>query len=301
MYNLIISNAAGTFSTILKYISWMCVQEKNRDTINLFFDFRNKTKVSGNTLLNYGTSDLNLINFSQTSENIFDMFFNIKNVGLYPYNSKYVEQYPYEIKNIIKNYPEHLIKYEGRGCDVKQYFDDSEIKKIRSEFNKQWERLDLSPNLKKRINVEVDPFFRNNHRILCAMIRYSDHYVGDFSYEKIFEEIDDKMKNFDKLLLITQLLPVVEILKEKYGNNLIYFENRHRVNDYKTDWDGGRNISMSDESFIRETEDCIIDVIAASKSHFVLGGASNMFLGALSINKDLNYKIFDVLINNIGR
>ena len=97
------------------------------------------------------------------------------------------------------------------------------------------------------------------------------------------------------------LLKCISKLKDIFGEKCLYFENRHRVNDYDTDWAGGRNVRMSDAELIKETQDCIIDVLAASRCNFLMGGASNMMLGALSFNKDLHFKIFNVLSNKIGR
>lgn len=300
MNNLIISNAAGTFSSILKYLAWMSVQDENKETINVYFDFQNKTHNSGNSLLNYGSKKYSEIT-PIINQNIFNVFFKNEIVENYPENSIFVEKYPYEMKDLILNYPNYLLKYEGRGCDILQYFDSLELNKIRKNLNNQWKKINLSENLLDRLKIETENLFNKNEKILCVMVRYSDHYVGDFSYQDIISEIKLEMINYDKLLIISQITPLINNLKDIFKERCLYFENRHRVDNYDTDWHGGRGIRMSDKDFIKETEDCMIDVIAASKCSIVLGGASNMMLGSLLINPDIDYKIFKVLHNKIGR
>lgn len=299
MNNIIISNAAGTFSSILKYLSWISTKDINQNSLNVYFDFQNKTDFMGNTYLNYGSSYFSTV--TTRRENLICHFFsNLPNTN-FPEDSIFIEQYPYEIKHIIENYPEELLLYEGRGCNIEQYFNICELEKVRKKFNHNLSKLTFSDELNNRIQLEIDPIFSKKNNILCAMIRYSDHYIGEFSYDSIIEQIKSEMVNFDKLLIITQINPLISKLKDIFGEKCLYFENRHRVNDYDTDWAGGRNVRMSNTELIKETQDCIIDVLAASRCNFLMGGASNMMLGALSFNKDLHFKIFNVLSNKIGR
>lgn len=299
MNNLIISNAAGTFSTILRYFSWMSIKEINENSVNVFFDFQNKTDFMGNTYLSYGSSSFSSVKTKR--ENLISYFFSNLPSDNFPHDSMFIEQYPFEVRHVIENYPQHLSLYEGRGCNIEQYFNQTELEKIREKFNHNWNKLTLSNELNSRIELELGPIFSEKNNILCAMVRYSDHYVGEFSYDGIIEQIKSEMINFDKLLIITQINPLISKLKDIFGEKCLYFEDRHRVDNYDTDWAGGRNVRMSDAELIKETQDCIIDVLAASKCNFLIGGASNMMLGALSMNKTLNFKIFDVLSNKIGR
>jgi hypothetical protein len=299
MNNLIISNAAGAFSTILRYFSWMSVKEINKNSVNVFFDFQNKTDFRGNTYLNYSRASFSSV--GRKRENLINHFFINLQSDNFPQNSIFIEQYPFEVTSVIENYPQHLLSYEGRGCNIEQYFNKNELEKVREKFNSHWNNLILSDELNKRIEFEFKSIFSQKSNILCAMVRYSDHYVGEFSYDEIIEQIKLEMVNFDKLLIITQINPLIYKLKDIFGEKCLYFEDRHRVDDYHTDWAGGRNVTMSDLELIKETQDCIIDVLAASKCDFLMGGASNMMLGALSFNKTLDFKIFNVLSNKIGR
>lgn len=301
MNNLIISNAAGTFSSILRYFSWMSVQEINKENIKLYFDFQNKTDYLGNTYFSYGHREYSSVLSKQIKQNFINNLFKDFQVSEFPHNSTFVERYPFEMRSIIANYPEHLELYEGRGCNIQQYFNENELIKVREKFNYHWQTMPLSEQLLKRFETEFNSVVPTTGTVLCAMVRYSDHYVGEFSYLEIIEEIKKEMIKFDNLLIITQINPLIITLKEIFKEKCLFFENRHRVDNYDTDWMGGRNVKMSDSEFLKETEDCIIDVLAASKCDFLMGGASNMMLGALSMNKTLNFKIFDVLSNKIGR
>jgi hypothetical protein len=51
--NLIIGNTAGTFSTILNYLSWMVIKDISENEISLDFHWTNKTDFSGNTFYGY--------------------------------------------------------------------------------------------------------------------------------------------------------------------------------------------------------------------------------------------------------
>jgi hypothetical protein len=58
---------------------------------------------------------------------------------------------------------------------------------------------------------------------------------------------------------------------------------------------------MSNEEYIKEVEECLIDVFLASKTSHILSGASNMFLGALTINPEITFDVFEFLKSNNGR
>jgi hypothetical protein len=57
---------------------------------------------------------------------------------------------------------------------------------------------------------------------------------------------------------------------------------------------------MTDQVYEKEVEDVIIDVILASKTSHIISGPSNMFLGALSMNPDISFDLFESLSNVHG-
>jgi hypothetical protein len=98
-------------------------------------------------------------------------------------------------------------------------------------------------------------------------------------------------KGFDAILILTKVGPCLERFQREFGEKLIY-PNRERT-EIDADWKGGdHSIQMSDIEYAKEFEEALLDVILASKSAFLIGGTSNMTLGALVFNPNLAFKSF---------
>lgn len=73
-------------------------------------------------------------------------------------------------------------------------------------------------------------------------------------------------------------------------DRLIYFHRNYR--SMTTDWCEGLDENFS---FFKECLDSLTDIYIASQCDFLLGGASNMLLGALCMNLNLNFKLPEAL------
>lgn len=291
---VIVGNAAGAFSSILKYFSWLEIEDHN--PVSVYFHWQNKTNYRGNTLLNYSLARYNeniIIN------NIFDRFFSLdqKNCDLhkqtFDFNTMYAECYP---KNMNFKYPSSL-KHDGQGLHISQYKED--ISDTRFAFNKQWKKFKLSESLQKKYIQEK---FEFNARTLCVMLRCSAHYYGFFDMDSILKDIEFSMEKnqCDKIYVMTQVNPFLQKIINRFGINRCIVPERLR-NETDSDWNGGHeNIAMTDADFIRETEECIIDVLNASNCNHIIGGASNMLLGALCFNPEVNFTIFNAVSDRNG-
>jgi hypothetical protein len=293
--NIIVGNAAGAFSSILKYISWMEIEEHNNCSV--YFHFENKTINSGNCFINYSYQKYhkNMINV-----NIFDQFFKYeeKNCSLHSsafnQNDIYVECYPYMVNlNLMHS---KTLRYNGQGMSIDQYKND--ISDIRQAFNKHWSKFKLSDRLEEKYRSQK---YVEEKKTLCVMLRCSAHYNGTFNFESIIHDIKQSMdKNYcEKLYILTQIDPFLQLIIKYFGKEKCYYPERER-NTTDSDWSGGKNIYMPDKKFISETEESIIDVLNASNCSHIISGASNMFLGALCFNPNIKYSIYNTLHDRNG-
>ena len=203
---------------------------------------------------------------------------------------EYVESYPQNSLYLIKKCPEFVIKYKGG--DIKQYFDNDFLLIMRNTFNYYWKNFKLSSNLSNRLEQESK--ILNNEKILAVMIRSSEHYLGsDIVLNSLIEEVKNKLKDYDRILLLTQVQEVFDTFIATFGD-LCIFPERQRILG-NIDWKGGRGVCMPDEEYVKEVEECLIDVFLASKTSHIIAGASNMVLGALTINPEVSFDIFDSL------
>ncbi len=297
--NLIIGNTAGTFSTILNYLSWMVIKDISENEISLDFHWTNKTDFSGNTF--YGYKNVKKQNFYEPlihRPNIMSHLFEYAPNSFMEDYEEYVESYPHNSQYLIKNCPELLIKYNGGGSIVNQYYDLEYLSNIRNIFNSYWKKFKLSNHLMKKLEQESK--ILKNKKVLTVMIRCSEHYSEPkILLENFINQVNCKIDNYDCILLLTQVQEIFDIFVETFGDFCI-FPKRERIPG-DIDWKGGRGIIMSNEEYIKEVEECLIDVFLASKTSHILSGASNMFLGALTINPEITFDVFEFLKSNNGR
>jgi hypothetical protein len=291
--NLIIGNCAGTFSTVLKYLSWMIIEDIPENQISLQYHWANKTDFAGNTYYNYKNSK---------KENVYDLFLHRPNIIEHLFDFKlesfrenyeeYVEDYPHNSLYLIQKCPEFLVRYKGGGSDILQYSDSNVLSIIRNTYNYYWRNLKLSTYLSDKLYQELD--ILNDKKVLTVMIRCSAHYLGsEFFLNNLIEEVKNKIEDYDKILILTQVQEVFDAFIDTFGD-LCIFPERERISG-NIDWKGGRGVCMSDEEYVKEVEDCLIDVFLASKTSHIMSGASNMFLGALTINPEITFNLFESL------
>ena len=295
----IIGNFAGTFCSMLSYFSWMECESKNPEMqISLHMD--NKTNFPGNTIFNYhyGYSSENAVK----SQNLLLKFFESNSYIAELDKSKsiiYIENFPHRNRSIIQTYPKVLENHIGHGIDVVDYLDEDKTNNLRKAFSIHWNKFKPNEYLKKVIEDKVDSIIESNLKYMSVMVRSSIHYTGSYSFDEMIKEVVELSKDFDRVLIITQVKPILNRFIQELGEKCV-FTNVNRL-DEDTDWPGGRNLYMNDEEYIKEVEDCFVDVISASKCQLICGSPSNMFLGALSMNPNASYKLLNSMKNTAGK
>lgn len=290
--NLIVGNAAGTFSTILNYLAWMSIESIPDNNISLNFHWANKTDFFGNTFYWYKKVKSDQVHKSLLERpNLINYFFNTKKNNLSEPFEEYIESYPSISTDLISDCPEFVWKGCG-GSSISMYDDTLLLSNIRREYNKQWNKLIFSNDIQSKLNNELK--ILTGEKILTAMIRYTGHYIGANEFlESTIEQIKFELEKYDKVLLLTQVQEVFDIFTKIFGDRCIFPERKRILGDI--DWKGGMGECMSDVEYVQEVKECLIDVFLASQTSHIISGASNMFLGALIINPRITYEIFDSL------
>jgi len=290
--NIISGNCAGTFSGFLAHLSWMEVADNPENEINLCLHARNKTHYPGNSYSDYkwlSSSQVN--NFSEIlEENLLHKFFekNDYTTGNFPSEFTYFETYPADVKDIIKKYPKSL-KYDGRGGLKNQYDDLEHLTLTREAFNKHWNKFEFTNTFYEKIKEEEQLIA--NKKVMCIMLRASIHYIGMSNVlDSAIEAVKSKIDDYDAVLLTTQVGPFLDKFVNVFGDKCIYTQ-RERSNE-DIDWRGGRDVIMSDEDYETEYQNAMLDVILSSKTDFIIGSSSNMFLAALCMNPNMQFDLF---------
>ena len=300
--NIVSGNCAGVFSGFLAHLAWMEVSNNIENEINLYLHARNKTNYPGNSYSNYKwVSSSQVNNFNEIlEENLLHKFFETNEYisKTFPSEFTYFETYPADIKEIVKNYPESL-KYEGRGGLKEQYNDLEHLNLTRKAFNKQWNKFKFTKTFNQKV-LEEEKLIEGK-KVLCLMLRQSEHYIGVTEGYKwggpdvikhAIQTVKNKIDDYDAILLTTQVKPFLDKFVEIFGEKCIYTE-RERF-DTDTDWKGGRyaHTPMTDEEYEIEYQNAMLDVILSSKVNHVIGGSSNMFLAALCMNPNVQFDMF---------
>jgi hypothetical protein len=296
--NLVIGNCAGAFSTILKFLSWELISDISKNNISLYYHWANKTDFNGNTFCNLHKLKREEIDHQFViRDNLMSHFFNYDQSFSENFE-EYVESFPHSSLDLIKVCPDFLIQYHGGGCHINLYSDKDNLNLIRNLYHNYWKKFSLQQRILDRVEAESNII--KNQKVLTVMIRCAPHYPGaDMSVKSFLDDAKKKMDDYDKILVVTLVKPYLDLFYETFGNRCVFL-NRERVTDENDDWKGGRGIIMSNDEYIKEVEDCIVDTLIASKTDHIIGGASNMFLGALCINPNVTFDIFTNLKNING-
>lgn len=294
--NVISGNCAGVFSGFLLQLAWMETVEKSNEEINLFLHTRNKTHYPGSSYSNYRWLESSQVNnFDEVLEKnvLFDVFEpNEYMVRKYPKEFTYFEAYPADIKSQLKYYPEDTLKYDGRGSKKEQYLDVENLTRTRLALNNQWNKFKPTDEFNQKI--KEDEKLIEGKKVMSIMLRHSGHYQGvSNAVEYAIESVKTKLDNYDAVLLTTMIQPFVDEFKNVFGDKCIFAERPRLSLDI--DWKGGRpsnQEAMTDEEYLIEYQNAFLDVILSSKADFILGGSSNMFLAALSMNPNISYDLF---------
>jgi hypothetical protein len=294
--NLMIGSSAGTFSTILRFLSWMLVEDISNNNVSLGFHWPNKTDFEANSFFKYDGTYRNWY-FNQVPQHLLERHNYINDIFTIEQKKLdfdfYVEDHVYTFRDSIKVYPDILTKHDGAGFDISQYFKEESLSQLRKLYSEQWKKLGLSDYIQNKINKELEII--KGKKVLTVMIRYSGHYLDhELSIDEILNEVESKIEDYDNILVITQINNFLNSFVQRFGT-LCIFPERLRFNEHR-DWKGNDGMKiLSNEEYLREIEDCIIDVVLASETNHIISGASNMFLGALCINPNISFSIFNSL------
>lgn len=296
--NVVSGNCAGTFSGFLAQLAWMETAEKNPE-VNLSLHTRNKTHYPGSSYSNYrwfSSVDCNNID-EVVGENLLYDFFepNEYMTKEYPEEFTYFETYPADIKDQFSNYPEDTLKYDGRGSKKEQYIDTEFFNNTRVALNRQWNKFTFIDRMKKLIAEEEKLI--EGKKVMTLMLRQTGHYQGvSNAVEPAIESVKNKIDDYDAVLLTTMIQPFVDEFKKVFGDRCIVADRPRLSQDI--DWKGGRNSqqggqeSMTDEEYKLEYQNAFLDVILSSKTEYIVGSSSNMFLAALLMNPSIVYDLF---------
>lgn len=132
---------------------------------------------------------------------------------------------------------------------------------------------------------------------MTLMLRQTGHYQGvSNAVEPAIESVKNKIDDYDAVLLTTMIQPFVDEFKKVFGDRCIVADRPRLSQDI--DWKGGRNSqqggqeSMTDEEYKLEYQNAFLDVILSSKTEYIVGSSSNMFLAALLMNPSIVYDLF---------
>lgn len=153
--------------------------------------------------------------------------------------------------------------------------------------------------IKPWIQDEIDDFYKNKfskQRILGVHIRGTDSYK-DFNLPNIsiwIRKIESMLEKkwFDKVFLATDEERTVKIMKENFGDKLLFTNCTRTPNNvynpvmYLTD-EELKKICKHPNPRYKIGEEALIDCLLLSKSDTLLCGYSNMITAARYFNKDL--------------
>ena len=299
MQKVIASNCAGTFSGFLSQLSWMHHLEYEK-SLEVLLHSSNKTRYQGNSLSNYTSlkSENPLSRDEMQKPNMLMEIFSPNQYLNYhiPNDFIYVENYPVEFSNLLTRYEIDQIPYHGRGGSTGLYADPEMILKARTKLGLQFSKFQLKPEIVKEIIDEASCL--ENKNTLGIMLRYSNHYIQQSRFKKVkvlksaISAIEENIDYYDQLMVFTIVEPFLRRIVKRFGSKRVVFPNRERLK-IDTDWGGSENtVEMSDSEYAVEYKNAFIDVYLASKTQKLLGGSSNMFLAALSLNPDLPFELF---------
>jgi hypothetical protein len=265
---IIVKQAYGFFSNFFKVLNSMIVADNTGHQVKV--DMREKT-----------------------SYNIWDKMFVQSEEHDSLQKHEFLNRYPGNNENGLKEYPFPLNLFNGyifMNCSIYQ---NEHLQKIREIYHNYYKKLVWTDFLKKYINERTIPNFS---KTIAVTIRIPRHYGQSTKNEYIYsiiDELKDLSKNYDKILLLTQIKKYKDLIIQEFGNKVIWMEC-NLVNE-DDDW-----VDVSNLDYEKEFINSFSDVFIASQCDFIIGGSSNMMLGALIINPNIKFKLFECLKNFNG-
>jgi hypothetical protein len=289
---VVLGNFAGVFSNVCKFLTWSLVL-KESDTI--LFYYTNKGAQ------NDSIRALPFQNYEDDTKRIFfyKYFEYPPNCSLETFFKRdtFEMGYPIIPKESLPLYLQH---YENGFifCSPSVYTDPS-FPFIRNLYNSHIEkRLHFTPSMKAFLQPELNTLQSiqsQGKKILAVFLRSTCHFTS-YNINAVFQEIEEVLENYDYILTITQVRPFLDRILQQFGDKCIRLPRNYLSDD--VDW---TTQNFTDKEFEEEFRNAIADVYLASQCDFIMGGASNMFMGALFFNPNVPYKVFKELKEKTGQ
>lgn len=288
---LVLGNFAGVFSNLCKFLTWSLTL--NDEDILLFY-YTNK---------NEHNDTIRVLPFQNYGGEIPRIFF----YKYFEYPSgcsaeTFLERDKFEMAYPLipkESLPSYLQQYENGFifCTPTLFFDPF-FPLIRSLYHKQIQkRLQFTPLMNSFIQPELQrlqSLQSQGKKILAVFLRSTTHF-GNYNVDGVFHEIKEISQDYDYILPITQIGPFLQRAIQEFGDKCILLPRRYTSHDI--DW---ISLKMSDKEYEEEFRNVIADVYLASQCDCIMGGSSNMFLGALFFNPTVPYKVFQELKGKDG-
>lgn len=286
---LILGNFAGVFSNLMKLLSWSI---KLNDQDKILFYYTNKAEHDNPRRLPFNDyeEDLSRIFFYKYFEYPSGCILDTFRQGT-QFEMGYPEIPKESLPSFLQGYTNGFVF-----CSFK-LFNDPSFSEIRHFYHKHMEKqLQFTFLMNTYIHKDLS-IIRNlqeqGKRILAVFIRCTAHFVS-YDVDKVFEEIKEVADQYDYILPITQIAPFFQKALSIFGDKCLVFPRKYLEGN--VDWCR----PMSDEEFEEEFCSAVRDVYLASQCDFILGGSSNMLLGALFWNPHVPFKIFKELSQKNG-
>jgi hypothetical protein len=287
---LVLGNFAGVFSNLCKLLTWSLIL---KDSDSILFYYTNKGNENDNVRV------LPFQNYGEDTKRIFfyKYFEYPEGCSLESFyeRDRFEMGYP-SISN--EALPSFLQKYPGGFffCNPKLYL-DPDFPAIRHLYNAHLQkRLRFTESMKAYIEKDLSVIRgvqQQGKKVLAVFLRSTCHF-RNYNVDAVFSELRYVMKDYDYIYPVTQIGAFLQRCIQEFGNKTLVFERRYLNQD--VDW----TRPMSDEDFELEFRDAIADVYMASQCDFIMGGSSNMFLGALFFNSQIPFQLFAELADKEG-
>lgn len=299
---IILTNCCGFFSNFFKVLNWELVNHKNT-TIVPYFITRSVKEL---TCIPYSNIDRHIY---PERENIWELMFcpirEYKKIQLNDQKNIFTWDYPkYNNWGQTFPYPLNQFKWGYIFCNYSIYVHPL-LPKIREVYHNCYKKFKWTQYLNTHIenNLKIIP---NPKKTVAVFIRCQGHYNNlnldkDYQINKIIEELKVVMENYDNLFLVTIIKPYIDKIKNIFGDKVCFLSDKNISETENHDWggvhrDAKKSLFIPDKKidYKKECVQCFTDVYLASTCDYILGGSSNMFLGALIINPTVKFKILDI-------
>ena len=211
-----------------------------------------------------------------------------------------LSQYSYHYNNFRKKSKNNDTKIY-LWCSPKFYYNNN-LQKMRNDFNIAFNTLKIKDFIFKKVNSEIN-LIGNINSALAVFIRSTQHYSNinfNIMMNGIIKELISLLEKYEKIIIFTQVIEVVDLLKKTEIQHKLYFKNQNNMYSNYNNGDWFKNKNMNEVFIKQEFEDCLIDLLIASRCKCVMGGVSNMMFTVLIMNPNIEFKLFDVLQNING-